>query len=70
MGSPYLLAHGLGRPVADAETRVRIPEAGRWRLFVRTKDWVSPWEAPGAPGRFQLRINGKPLPQEFGTVGG
>lgn len=70
MGSPYLLAHGLGRPVADAETRVRIPAAGRWRFFVRTKDWVSPWEAPGAPGRFQLRINGKPLPQEFGTAGG
>ena len=36
MGSPYLLAHGLGRPVADAEANVRIPEAGQWRVFVRT----------------------------------
>ena len=25
MGSPYLLAHGLGRPVADARTTVTFP---------------------------------------------
>ena len=24
MGSPYLLAHGLGRPVADATTKVGV----------------------------------------------
>ncbi len=28
MGSPYLLAHGLGRPVDDATTTVTLPEAG------------------------------------------
>jgi hypothetical protein len=28
MGSPYLLAHGLGNPVSDASTQVRIPEPG------------------------------------------
>ena len=28
MGSPYLLAHGLGRPVADAQTSVKVPLAG------------------------------------------
>ena len=70
MGSPYLLAHGLGRPVADAAAKVRIPEAGQWRVFVRTKDWVSPWKAPGAPGKFSLLINGKALPETFGTSGG
>ena len=26
MGSPYLLAHGLGKPVAPAETTVTFPE--------------------------------------------
>ena len=53
MGSPYLLAHGLGKPVADASTKVQVKEAGDYRLFVRTKDWVGRWKAPGSPGRFQ-----------------
>ncbi len=68
MGSPYLLAHGLGEPVADARTMVAIPEAGNYRVWVRTKDWVAQWKAPGTPGRFQLRINSAALPVTFGTV--
>ena len=67
MGSPYLLAHGLGRPVADATTEVTFPEAGAYRVFVRTKDWVARWSAPGKPGRFQLLVDGKPLEATFGT---
>ncbi|MCX6873325.1 MAG: FAD-dependent oxidoreductase [Verrucomicrobia bacterium] len=69
MGSPYLLAHGLGRPVADAATQVGFPEAGSYRVWVRTKDWVAQWQAPGTPGRFQLLVNGKPLGTTFGTEG-
>ncbi len=69
MGSPYLLAHGLGRPVEDAVTRVRLPEPGTYRVFVRTKDWVARWGAPGQPGRFQLFVNGRPLKEVFGTKG-
>lgn len=69
MGSPYLLAHGLGVPVEDATTKVSIKEAGKHRVWVRTKDWVAQWEAPGTPGRFQVFINGKPLETTFGTVG-
>ena len=69
MGSPYLLAHGLGAPVADASTTVSIPTAGRYRVFVRTKDWVARWKSPGTPGRFQLALNGTPLATEFGTEG-
>jgi len=68
MGSPYLLAHGLGEPVADAHTTIKISAAGRYRVFVRTKDWVARWEAPGTPGRFQLLVNGMPLPTTFGTT--
>ena len=30
MGSPYLLAHGLGRPVADATTTVVLPRGGEY----------------------------------------
>ena len=69
MGSPYLLAHGLGRPVADASTEVTVPAAGRYRVWVRTKDWVAQWKAPGTPGRFQLLLQGRALAAEFGTVG-
>jgi hypothetical protein len=61
MGSPYLLAHGLGEPVWDASAKVEFPTAGKYRVWVRTRDWVAPWKAPGAPGQFQLLINGKPL---------
>ena len=69
MGSPYLLAHGLGVPVADAKTQIEFPSAGIYRVWVRTRDWVAPWNAPGAPGRFQLLINGVPLGETFGTKG-
>ena len=53
MGSPYLLAHGLGKPVEDATAKVKFPQAGKYHVFVRTKDWVARWDAPGAPGKFQ-----------------
>ena len=69
MGSPYLLAHGLGIPVADAVTEVAFPSAGTYRVWVRTRDWVAPWNAPGAPGKFQLLVDGKPLATTFGTEG-
>ena len=69
IGSSYLLAHGLGRPVADATTKVRFPSAGTYRVWVRTRDWVAPWNAPGAPGKFQLLVNSKPLDKTFGTKG-
>ncbi len=69
MGSPYLLAHGLGVPVADASTTCQFPKAGSYRVWVRTKDWVAPWQAPGAPGKFQIIINGEPLKETFGTKG-
>lgn len=69
VGSPYLLAHGLGKPVADAQGTAKIPEAGEYRVWVRTKDWVGHWNAPGAPGRFQLIINGQAIATEFGAKG-
>ncbi|MBL0745773.1 FAD-dependent oxidoreductase [Chryseolinea lacunae] len=68
-GSPYLLAHGLGVPVQDATTRVQLPSPGKYRVWVRTRDWVAPWNAPGAPGKFQVLINGNALPETFGTKG-
>jgi len=69
MGSPYLMAHGMGQPVKDATVTVKFPSAGKYRVFVRTKDWVAQWNAPGTPGRFQLVLNGQPLTKTFGTKG-
>jgi len=69
MGSAYLLAHGLGVPVKDAVTKAKISSPGSYRVWVRTHDWVAPWKAPGAPGKFQLLVDGKPLAQTFGTEG-
>ncbi|MCK5941556.1 MAG: FAD-dependent oxidoreductase [Planctomycetes bacterium] len=69
MGSPMLLAHGLGEPVPNATTEVAFERPGDYRVWVRTRDWVAPWHAPGAPGRFELRIDGRPRPQAFGTEG-
>ena len=68
MGSPYLLAHGLGESVADAVTTVAFPSIGTYKMWVRTKDWV-----PGAwdpPGRFEVLINGTAVSTTFGTITG
>ncbi|MEM7077721.1 MAG: FAD-dependent oxidoreductase [Pseudomonadota bacterium] len=63
MGSPYLLAHGLGEPVADATSTIDLPSAGEYEVWVRAKDWV-----PGHhPGRFELSINDEPLSTVFGA---
>ncbi len=69
MGSPYLLAHGLGVPVRDAVTTARFNAVGKYHLWVRTRDWVAPWQAPGAPGRFQVLLNGQAVKTTFGTEG-
>ena len=62
MGSPYLIAHGLGVRVLDAKARVALPKAGEYRVWVRSKNW-----ADGAPGRFRVLVDGKPLAKEFGA---
>ncbi len=68
MGSPYLLAHGLGKPVKNACTRVQIPVTGQYQVWVRTKNWVpGPWEAPG---RFKLIIDRIEHRTIFGTENG
>ncbi len=69
MGSPYLLAHGLGKPVKDAVTTVPIKTAGKYTVWVRTFDWVARWKAPGTPGQFSLSINGSVVSDKLGTEG-
>jgi hypothetical protein len=69
MGSPYLLAHGMGTPVKDAETSTKDLPAGKYQVWVRTKNWVGPWDAPGTPGKFHVSVNGKKLEKDFGVSG-
>jgi len=69
MGSPFLLAHGLSVPVADAKTTVAFKKGGTYRVWVRTRDWVADWSANGAPGRFEVMVGGRKLETTFGTEG-
>ncbi|MDZ8119301.1 FAD-dependent oxidoreductase [Pontiella agarivorans] len=63
MGSPYLLAAGIGNPVKDAVTTLTVPEAGTYRIWVRSKNWLK----EHAPGTFKVAVNGKTLEKTFGA---
>ena len=69
MGSPYLMAHGLGRKVADACTMVNVPTGGQWHVYVRTFNWTSPWTAEDGPGAFKVRVGEKMLKTVLGVKG-
>lgn len=68
MGSSYLLAHGLGHPVADAHTRIIVPQQGDYHLYVRTRNWISCWSEKPSPGIFRILLDGHPLDTTFGDV--
>ena len=68
MGSPYLLAHGMGKPVADAKTKF-VVAGGRYNVWVRTKNWTSFWHPDIGAGTFNLIINGEKLPNLLGCQG-
>ena len=63
MGSPYLLAHGLGKPVADAKTTFEA-KGGKYGVWARTKNWTAPWHSGAGAGTFNIVVNGekKPIP--------
>lgn len=70
MGSPYLMAHGLGVPVNNAKTQVIFHNRGVFKVWVRTYNWISPWYKAGdGPGAFQIKVNGTLLPNILGTKG-
>ena len=66
MGSPFLMAHGLGNPVADAVTKVRFPKTGTYQVYVRTRNWIGYWSDKEAPGKFNVLVNNQPLKTTFG----
>ncbi len=69
MGSPYLMAHGMGKPVADATTQIKFPQIGIYYIYVRTFNWTSPWASVEGPGKFTLKVNNKKLPVVLGCEG-
>ena len=68
MGSAYLMAHGMGIPVADAVTETELP-AGNYTFWARTRDWTKVWGRGKPAGRFTLNVNGTPLETTLGTGG-
>ena len=66
MGSTYLLAHGMGVPVADAKATFEVKAAGEYTLYARTRNWTLnqavkhgwPKDRPTG-GRFCILVNGE-----------
>ena len=68
MGSPYLMAHGMGEPVENASTSVDVPSSGNYHVWARTTDW-----APGnwsPPGEFNIWLGEEKLPKSMGHYQG
>jgi hypothetical protein len=68
MGSSFLLAHGMGKPVEDASTTVSIPKSGKYHIYARTRNWTAPWSKEAA-GKFKIIVDGKELADTLGTNG-
>lgn len=69
MGSSYLMAHGMGESVEDAQTEVTFPEKGTYYVYVRTYNWTSPWKDGEGPGKFSLYVGNKKLASPLGCEG-
>jgi hypothetical protein len=69
MGSPYLMAHGMGEPVRRAATLISFPTGGTYYIYVRTYNWTSPWKNGEGPGQFKLIVNRQELPVVLGSTG-
>jgi putative pyridine nucleotide-disulfide oxidoreductase len=69
MGSPYLIAHGLGKKVNDAQTNIEIKDKAKYYVYVRTYNWTAPWCKTAGPGKFLISINNKKLNATLGSTG-
>lgn len=69
MGSSYIMAHGMGTPIADAVTRIKLPESGKWYAYVRTRDWTAVWKRGSPAGTFQLMADDVCFENTLGTNG-
>ena len=67
--SAYIMAHGLGHPVADATTLFKAEKPGRYHVWVSTYNWTSPWYSGKGAGAFEMLVNGVKTGEDLGTVG-
>ena len=56
VGLPYLLAHGIAKPVADAYTDINIEADGEYKIYAYTYNWNAPWKPEYAPGIFNVKV--------------
>jgi len=66
IGSAYIMAHGYGRPVADAVGTLSVPAKGTYAVWARTRNWNAEW-TKGAAGLFKVKVNGRELQETLGT---
>lgn len=64
MGSPYLMAHGMGKAVTNAATEVTLEKKGDYHVWARTKNWAPGNWAP--PGQFSIKVNAEKLENTLG----
>jgi len=62
MGSSYLLAHG-GKIVKDAKLKINDVNPGKYRLWLRSKNWIP----EHSPGTFGISVNGRDSGKIFGA---
>ena len=65
VGQGYLIACQIpGEPADNANTSFTVKEGGKYRVFVRTKNW----KLPEAPGKFKIAVDNKELDNTCGKM--
>jgi len=67
LGSAYIMAHGMGIPVADAVGSFEAPADALYKVYALTRDWSAVWEPSAKIGKFELHIDGVKMPNILGT---
>lgn len=67
--SSYIMAHGMGVPVADAVHEFEVNTRGEYTVWVFTRDWTAVWDVKNPAGKFKIGINGVLFDTELGTNG-
>ena len=69
LNSAYLMAHGIGKPVSNAQTSFTTCEDAVLSVYALTRDWTAVWGVLESAGKFKIEIDGKPLHTTLGTNG-
>ena len=62
--SSYIMAHGMGVPVADAVHEFTVNTSGEYTVWALTRDWTAVWNVKDSAGKFKIGINGKNVGNE------